>query len=234
VLPGAQAILFTVWSSASAADGIESAEIVARVLSSGETRKIIAGAAPIYAASGHLLFTRADGLWAVPFSPTLLAATGLAVRVLDGIVIDATGAPQLALSANGTLVYEPGGLGGVANLRTLTWVNRDGVEQAVRVPPRAYLFARISPDGSRIALDARDEQFDVWIWDIARSTLTRLTFDPRQNISPLWTPDSERIIYAGEAGGRRPRSLLAGCRWRRLLRAADITASAGQPYRDDS
>jgi serine/threonine-protein kinase len=133
-----------------------------------------------------------------------LAATGPAVRVLDGVFIDGTGAAPLALSASGTLVYEPGGFGGIANLRTLTWVSRDGVEQPLGAPPRAYVYARISPDGTRIALDARDDQSDIWIWDTARSTLTRLTFDPRQNISPVWTRDSERIIFAGDPADGGP------------------------------
>lgn len=75
VLPGGEAVLFTVWSSPSVNEGIESAEVVAHVFSTGERRKIIAGAAPQFAASGHLLFTRDDGLWAVPFAPSLLEVT---------------------------------------------------------------------------------------------------------------------------------------------------------------
>lgn len=139
VLPGGDAVLFTVWSNPSANEGIESAEIVAHIFSTGERRKIIAGAAPQFAASGHLLFTREDGLWAVPFAPSLLEVTGPAVRVLEGVKTRGTGQAQLALSANGTLVYEPGVFGDFTGQRTLAWVDRNGVRDVVGAPPRAYV-----------------------------------------------------------------------------------------------
>ena len=53
-----------------------------------------------------------------------------------------------------------------------------GREEPIEVPPRAYTYARLSPDGTRVALDIRDQQNDIWIWDLARETLQRLTFDP--------------------------------------------------------
>jgi len=34
----------------------------------------------------------------------------------------------------------------------------------------------------------------VWTYDLARGTLTRLTFD-KGNITPLWTPDGTRLIF---------------------------------------
>jgi serine/threonine-protein kinase len=35
---------------------------------------------------------------------------------------------------------------------------------------------------------------DIWIWDIVRETMTRLTFDGL-SIYPLWTPDGKRIAF---------------------------------------
>ena len=38
---------------------------------------------------------------------------------------------------------------------------------------------------------------NIWIWDLARETMTRLTLDEgTDNIDPLWTPDGKRIVYA--------------------------------------
>ena len=59
----------------------------------------------------------------------------------------------------------------------------------------------VTSDGTRIAVDARDQENDIWIWDIAREALTRLTFGPSQEVIPLWTPDSRRIVYSSSATG---------------------------------
>jgi serine/threonine-protein kinase len=61
---------------------------------------------------------------------------------------------------------------------------------------------RISPDGSRVALtilaDVTPGQTgagqDIWLWDIARGGLTRLSFTLRA-ASPVWTPDSRRVCF---------------------------------------
>jgi len=47
----------------------------------------------------------------------------------------------------------------------------------------------------------RDQDSDIWIWDFARQTLTRLTFDPAVDMQPVWTPDSRRILFASQRNG---------------------------------
>ena len=37
---------------------------------------------------------------------------------------------------------------------------------------------------------------DIWIMELARGTLTRFTFDPVRDLSPIWSPDGSRIIFA--------------------------------------
>jgi Tol biopolymer transport system component len=65
---------------------------------------------------------------------------------------------------------------------------------------RVYQYPRLSPDGTRTALDIRDAEQDIWIWDLSRQTLTRLTFDPGNDQYPVWTPDSGRVIYTASSG----------------------------------
>jgi len=65
----------------------------------------------------------------------------------------------------------------------------------------------------------RDEEFDIWTWDLARETLTRLTFDPAEDEFPVWSPDGQRIAFSSSRGGGS--SLNTTLFWR----AADGTGS---------
>ena len=44
-----------------------------------------------------------------------------------------------------------------------------------------------------------DQERDLWLWDLARAKLTRLTFGP--GASPVWTPDSRRLLFSSNRGG---------------------------------
>ena len=82
-------------------------------------------------------------------------------------------------------------------------MDRQGQEEPLAAPPRTYVLPRLSPDGTRLALDVRDQEQDLWIWDLARETLRRLTFDPDVDIYPVWTPNSQRVAFtSGRAGSR--------------------------------
>jgi len=106
-----------------------------------------------------------------------------------------------AISDNGTLIYVPststGGFG-----RTLVWVDREGKEEPLAAEPQGYLSPRISPDGSRLAITIDESDgSDVWIYDLEREILTRLTFDPAEDDNPLWAPDGQRIVFdSGRVG----------------------------------
>src|SRR5262249_38675681 len=90
--------------------------------------------------------------------------------------------------------------------RTLVWVGRNGNEEAIPAPPRDYAVARVSPDGTRLALDIRDAQHnaDIWIWDLARPTLSPLSLNAAQDITPVWTPDGRRVIWTSSRNGGNP------------------------------
>lgn len=77
------------------------------------------------------------------------------------------------------------------------------------IEPKIYFAAKLSPDGTRIALDVAGRIRDIWIWDIARATATRLTFGPRNSLSPVWSADGKDVFYACDTEGaaalcRRP------------------------------
>jgi Tol biopolymer transport system component len=41
---------------------------------------------------------------------------------------------------------------------------------------------------------------DVWLYDVLRGTTIRLTFEGR-NLSPIWSPDGKRLVYASNLSG---------------------------------
>ena len=110
------------------------------------------------------------------------------------------GYAQFTVAGDGSLVYvtAPGSMSGQ---RTLVWVDRSGQEAPIAMPPRPYYAARLSPDGTRVAVEVQDENTDIWVHDLARGTQTRLTFDPGLDRFPVWTPDGERIAFASNRGG---------------------------------
>ena len=153
-----------------------------------------------YAASGHLVYGAAGTLRAVGFDLDTLTIRGSAVPVVERVVTKATGAANFAMSRDGSLVYESGDVAGCAE-RTLVWVDRQGREEVIAAAPkRSYAYPRISPDGTRVALDIRDQENDIWVWDLTRPNLTRLTFDPGFNRGIVWTPDG-KLVFSAERDG---------------------------------
>jgi serine/threonine-protein kinase len=89
--------------------------------------------------------------------------------------------------------------------RSLVWVDRRGIETPIKAPPKPYGVARLSPDGTRVAVDIRSEgSSDIWVLDLDRETLTPLNSDPAFDLAPVWTPDSRRIIWSSSRGGGNP------------------------------
>ena len=117
-------------------------------------------------------------------------------------MIKPTGAANYAVSRQGTLFYVPGGVSVQRSPRSLVWVDRKGHEEPINAPLRPYGAPRISPDGTRLLLGITDQESnDIWIWDLERETLRRLTFAPGSDSLALWTPDGRRIIFTSDRAG---------------------------------
>jgi serine/threonine-protein kinase len=199
VLPGGAAVLFTI-----TAPQLENSQVAVLDLKTGQRKILIRGGSQAeYVDTGHLVYAAAGSLRTVRFDLKRLEVVSDPVPVVEQVLTGATsGEASFALSRTGTLLYVPGGVAGVEGARrSLVWVNRQGKEEAIKAPPRAYAYPRLSPDGSRVALDIRDQENDIWIWDLARETLTRLTFDPSGDSYPVWTPDSRRVVFASQRAG---------------------------------
>ena len=200
-VPDTPIVLFTInahGSTPSTGGQIAAVDLTTRTI----TRFKLAGTRPRYVSSGHVVYASADGsLRAVPFDAGRVAITGDPVPVVEGVGIKASGASNFDISRNGHMVHTTGGVGAAAQ-RTLVWTDRTGRETPIAAPTRNYFYARIAPDGRHLSLDIRDEELDVWIWDLARETLTRLTDRPGADQYGLWMPDG-RVVFSSAGGGRQ-------------------------------
>jgi serine/threonine-protein kinase len=191
VLPGSEAVLFTSFAGTS--------QVAVLSLKTGKWHSLIEGTGAHYSSSGHLVFGRGGSLFAAPFDLKRLELTGPAVSVLDGVMTLAPfNSPLFALSGNGTLSYAAGSTA----RRSLVWVDRQGKVAPFASEPHSYEEPRLSPDAKRLAVTIRADNPDIWIVDVSRGALARLTFDPGEDETPVWTPDGTKVTYSADRKGR--------------------------------
>src|SRR5437870_4402065 len=58
-----------------------------------------------------------------------------------------------------------------------------------------YFAPSLSPDGNRLALTIQEPGEDIWIKDLERGTMSRLTFLQGENRGAIWTPDGKGILF---------------------------------------
>lgn len=195
VLPGGKAVLFTIWNDI----GWEPARVAVQPLDGSERRMLIEGGG--YGryvptgpdGAGHLVYARAEGLMAAPFSLERLEVTGPSVPVLEGVITNLSGGAHFSVSSNGTLAYLPGTMGEVE--RTLVWVDRQGGAQPLATIRGMSLTFRLSPDGTRLVrINSEGPSQDIWIHDLLRGASSRVTFG-KDIQNAMWTPDGTRVTY---------------------------------------
>ena len=176
-------------------DYYEDSNIEAFNLKTGQKKIIVKGASSArYLKNGYLVYSHSGILYAEKFDINNFEAKGLPIPVIQNISGDVTsGAMNYSISDNGTLVYFPGNI--ESGNRLLVKINDKGEITDLNAPPNIYLEPRISPDGKKIAVViAKGKDYDIWIFDIQRKSLRKLTFGGN-NRTPTWSPDGKRIAY---------------------------------------
>jgi len=194
LLPGGKAVLFTGFGGVNSAGNLE---VSVAVLGTAERHSLIPGGTQsTYAPTGHLVYVQGGTLMAVPFDSRRLQVAGPSFPILEGVMRSGAtgGVYQYAISTNGTLAYVAGQN---QDDRQMVWVDRRGKEELLAAPPRVYGYPRLSPDGRRIAVGIEGQ---IWMYDLARGTLTRLTFQGI-NANSAWTPDGKRLAFQSSNGG---------------------------------
>jgi serine/threonine-protein kinase len=161
--------------------------------STGERRVLVENAVyGRYVAAGYVVFVRDGVMLAAAFDRETLEFTGSPVPMIEDMFVAIFEAnSQYAISDRGTLAWVPGSI--VQPPREVVMIHRDGHEEVLLDADRRYGTPALSPDGRSLAITVDEGVPDVWLYDLNRQILNRLTSSSRSEFGPLWFPDGDRL-----------------------------------------
>ena len=152
-------------------------------------------------AAGYLLFIRNGALMGQPFDSRALKLAGepflIAEQVKTYFIV-----PHLSVAENGTMVFQSGGV----EPPQLVWFDRSGKQLGTVGESGDYSNPSLAPDGKRLAVGVRDPKTakrDIWLIDLARGVNSRFTFDPADDLNPVWSKDGSRVLFTSDRRGQR-------------------------------
>jgi serine/threonine protein kinase len=179
-------------------------EIFLGSLNSNERRLITQATANVaYAQPGYLLFYRNQTLFAQRFDTKKFVLSGEPTPILTNLqYLTRIARAVFATTESGLLVAQKGGDSGVSQM---LWFDRKGQQVGVASKPGVYGNLSLAPNGKFVATDAMDpgsQNTDIWTYDLTTESAKRLTFDPAIDSSPIWSPDSSRIVFCSDRAQR--------------------------------
>ena len=194
ILPGAKEVLFTASPSIVMT---ENASIGVASVTTGETKIVLHGGyfaryLSTAGSNGYLVYVSQGALFSVPFDLTRLEVRGVPTPLVQNLAANPnTGGGQFDFSQTGVLVYRSGKTS--AQSWPVVWLDRSGKTQPLLTRLGFYGAPSFSPDGQRLAT-AVDVQ-DVFVYDLQRDVMSRLTFTSRIHYYPTWSPDGKYIVF---------------------------------------
>jgi Tol biopolymer transport system component len=153
-----------------------------------------------FAAPGYLVVMQGGNLLSYHFDPRTQTTTGEAALIASDVaglsVVPNTG--YFAASETGILAW----LSGSTEITQLEWVDRQGRRVGTVGEPAAYGQIALSPDGQRVAAEIADAngRYGLWVIDAVRGGRSRFTTDSGNDRDPVWSPDSQQIVYTSWTG----------------------------------
>jgi eukaryotic-like serine/threonine-protein kinase len=171
---------------------------LASLVSSDKRRLIANGFNAMYSPPGYLLYTRDGELVAQPFDSRRMAISGEPVPIAD-VESDGVSHAKFSVSPSVLLYRKRGG-----SRTQLGWYDRNGKRLASIYEGDDTSSPALSPDEKRLAvtrIDAATRVGDVWLFELTRNALARLTLHPAYDLVPIWSPDGKRIVFASNRNG---------------------------------
>jgi len=199
LLPDGKTLIYTV--KPNNIGSFDDALIAAQRIGTSEKKILIRGGTfARYLPTGHLAYVRGNSILGIPFDPGNLEASASPSVLLEGGWLNSSsGDAKYSFTRSGMLAYVPLGADSF-NINTVSWLDRTEKLQPVITMLRPYVDGVVSPDGQKIAVTIGAANDDIWVYQMARKTLTRLTFGGGNHGSPRWSVDGKYIFYTAENG----------------------------------
>jgi len=165
------------------------------------TQTVMQAESAVSYAAGHLFFSRDSTLFARPFDADKRAFVGDSVPIAEHVGWEGSRYVSASVSNSGTLVYSESG---APNAVRIGWYDRAGALLRTLAPNTTYETLALSPDGRHVAVSMRRQgqrDLDIYVFDVASGGPSRLTSDPGDDRSPVWSPDGRHITFERENDG---------------------------------
>lgn len=164
-------------------------------LESPDVQKVLNVLAPSFFHDGHLFYYNQDNVYAVALDPDTGRTSGEAMLVARNVAFTGQFAvAAVSISRNGVLIYNSLGSS------PATSVHRVELEGGAAESLKATgVNVDVSPDGNFVAymyVADQNRNNDLWIHDLRRNVSSRMTFDPREEGGPVWSPDAKTLAYS--------------------------------------
>jgi Tol biopolymer transport system component len=169
------------------------------------SKELVAGGSNARYANGHVVYIRDGTLVAHPFDLERLKLRGEPVPLVEDVQIAGAGSTGVAgafsVSDTGLLAYQTG----FTVPSQLAWFDRSGERTATLGDRADHADVSLSPDDSRVAVSILDPSLgtrDIWLYDVARGTRERFTFDRGDDFAPIWArPGGDRVVFSSRREG---------------------------------
>jgi serine/threonine-protein kinase len=167
-------------------------DIVALNVKSQALRKLASGGSRAkYIEPGYLVYQADAALYAMTLNPRSMAVA-TPVRVMENVL-------YFDVSRSGTLLYATRPAAG--EVTELIRTDRSGAVSRVATVSGTFVQLSLSPDENRLLMANTGSETDVWLYDLSRGVMTRLTTEPGEDEFPVWSPDGKRYAYCAQRFG---------------------------------
>jgi len=191
MVPGGKAVVYTAHSGPT---GFDAATIKLKSFADGKTKILQQGGT-----AGRVVKTRhvtRGALFAEPFDLEKLEVIGNAVPIFEGVGSTPSGAVELDISDEGTVVYRST----TGGLVTVQWMDSSGKMEPL-IGKAGVGRPALSPDGNRLALEGSTSGgSEIYVYESRGDNLSKVTFGKGQSAGPIWSMDASYIVYQDTGG----------------------------------